>query len=216
MEKKMKNEKLLIKNLKIYEEVLIVVDMVNGFAREGMLASPLVDAIVENVVDYVEDARKENRLVIFIKDTHDKDSIEFRRFGNQPHCLRGTSEANLVDELIPYEEEAISFEKNSTSFMFGQNPNFKSKYGFMEMLDGLENLKKVQVCGCCTDICDTNGVLPMMNYFDQNNRRVEVELLEDAMATFDAPWHNSEQYENAAYLLMEQQGAQRVKKLGGE
>lgn len=214
MEKKIENEKLLIKNLKIYEEVLIVVDMVNGFAREGMLASPLVDAIVPNVVEYVEEAKKENRLVIFIKDTHDKDSVEFRRFGDEPHCLRGTREAQLVDELVPYEEEAISFEKNSTSFMFGKNPNFK--YGFIEMLDGLENLKKVQVCGCCTDICDTNGVLPMMNYFDENNRRVDVELLEDAMATFDAPWHNSEQYENAAYLLMEQQGAKRVKKLGGE
>lgn len=214
MEKKIENEKLLIKNLKVYEEVLIVVDMVNGFAREGMLASPLVDAIVPNVVEYVEEAKKENRLIIFIKDTHDKDSVEFRRFGDEPHCLRGTREAQLVDELVPYEEEAISFEKNSTSFMFGKNPNFK--YGFIEMLDGLENLKKVQVCGCCTDICDTNGVLPMMNYFDENNRRVDVELLEDAMATFDAPWHNSEQYENAAYLLMEQQGAKRVKKLGGE
>ena len=214
MEKKIENEKLLIKNLKIYEEVLIVVDMVNGFAREGMLASPLVDAIVPNVVEYVEEAKKENRLIIFIKDTHDKDSVEFRRFGDEPHCLRGTREAQLVDELVPYEEETISFEKNSTSFMFGKNPNFK--YGFIEMLDGLENLKKVQVCGCCTDICDTNGVLPMMNYFDENNRRVDVELLVDAMATFDAPWHNSEQYENAAYLLMEQQGAKRVKKLGGE
>jgi len=164
--------------------------------------------------DVYEEAKKENRLIIFIKDTHDKDSVEFRRFGDEPHCLRGTREAQLVDELVPYAEETISFEKNSTSFMFGKNPNFK--YGFIEMLDGLENLKKVQVCGCCTDICDTNGVLPMMNYFDENNRRVDVELLEDAMATFDAPWHNSEQYENAAYLLMEQQGAKRVKKLGGE
>lgn len=216
MEKKMENEKLLIKNLKIYEEVLIVVDMVNGFAREGMLASPLVDVIVENVVDYVEDARKENRLVIFIKDTHDRDSVEFRRFQDQPHCLRGTSEANLVDELVPYEEEAISFEKNSTSFMFGKNPNFKTKYAFMEMLDGLENLKKVQVCGCCTDICVTNGILPMMNYFDQNNRRVEVELLEDAIETYDEPWHNRDLYHDAAYLLLEQQGAKKVKKLGGE
>ena len=107
MEKKIENEKLLIKNLKIYEEVLIVVDMVNGFAREGMLASPLVDAIVPNVVEYVEEAKKENRLIIFIKDTHDKDSVEFRRFGDEPHCLRGTREAQLVDELVPYEEETI-------------------------------------------------------------------------------------------------------------
>ena len=98
--------------------------------------------------------------------------------------------------------------------MFGKNPNFK--YGFMEMLDGLENLKKVQICGCCTDICDINGVLPMMNYFDENNRNIEVELLEDAIETYDAPWHNRDLYTDAAYLLLEQQGAKRVKKLGGE
>ena len=36
------------------------------------------------------------------------------------------------------------------------------------------------------------------------------------MATYDAPWHNAEEYEKAAYLLMEQQGAKKVKKLGGE
>lgn len=216
MEKKLENEKLLIKNLKVYEEVLIVVDMVNGFAREGMLASPLVDAIVKNVVSYLEEAKDKNRLIIFIKDTHDKDSVEFRRFGDLPHCLRGTKEAELVDELVPYEEDAISFEKNSTSFMFGKNPNFPSKYGFMEMLDGLENLKKVMVCGCCTDICNTNGVLPMMNYFDENNRKVEVELLEDAIETYDAPWHNRDLYSDAAYLLLEQQGAKKVKRLGGE
>lgn len=210
----MEKEKLLIKNLAFYEEALIVVDMVNGFTRDGTLASPLVEGIISNVVQYVEKAKRENRLVIFIKDTHEKDSVEHDRFGKNLHCIRGTRGANLVDELLPYEEEAISFEKNSTSFMFGKNPNFK--YGFIEMLDDLESLKRVEICGCCTDICISNGTLPMMNYFDENNRRVEVDLLEDAIETFDAPWHNRNQYTEAAYLLMEQQGANRVKKLGGK
>ena len=211
-----KKEKLLIQNLEVYEEMLIVVDMVNGFARgDGMLVSPLVEAIIPNVVSYVEETKtNEKCLCVIIKDTHDKDAVEFKRFGNEPHCLRGTEEAELVDELIPYEENAIVFEKNSTSFMFAKNPNFK--YGFVEMLDGLKSLRKVKVCGCCTDICDINGVLPMMNYFDENNRGMEVELLEDAMATYDAPWHNREEYEKAAYLLLEQQGAKKVKKLGEE
>lgn len=209
-----KNEKILIHNLSVYEEALIVVDMVNGFAREGVLASPLVEGIIPNVVSYVEEAKRNGQLLIFIKDTHDKDSVEFKRFGDQPHCLRGTKEAELVDELHEFEEEGISFEKNSTSFMFSKNPNFP--YGFIEMIDRLENLKKVRVCGCCTDICVVNGTLPMMNYFDQNNRSVEVELLEDAISTYDAPWHEKGQYIDAAYLLMEQQGAKKVKKLGGE
>lgn len=213
MEKKEK-EKLLIKNLSVYEEAFIVVDMVNGFAREGVLASPLVEEIIPNVVSYVEQAKRDGNLLIFIKDTHDKDAVEFKRFGDQPHCLRGTEEAELVDELRTFEEDGLSFEKNSTSFMFSKNPNFK--YGFMEMLDQLTHLKKVKICGCCTDICVINGTLPMMDYFDENNRDIEVELLEDAIATYDAPCHNSEVYEKAAYLLMEQQGAKKVKKLGGE
>lgn len=213
MEKKEK-EKLLINNLSVYEEAFIIVDMVNGFAREGVLASPLVEKIIPNVVSYVEQAKRDGSLLIFIKDTHDQDAVEFQRFGGEPHCLRGTQEAELVDELRAFEEDGISFEKNSTSFMFSKNPNFK--YGFMEMLDQLTHLKKVKICGCCTDICDINGTLPMMNYFDENNRGMEVELLEDAMATYDAPWHNAEEYEKAAYLLMEQQGAKKVKKLGGE
>ncbi|MDE5586985.1 MAG: cysteine hydrolase, partial [Bacilli bacterium] len=196
--------------------LLIIVDTLNGFARgNGMLVSPLVEAIIPNVVFYVEEAGKNKKcLRIFVNDAHDKDSVEFKRFGGKPHCLRGTVEAQLVDELIPYEEDAIVFEKNSTSFMFAKNPNFK--YGFMEMLDKLINLKRVKVCGCCTDICDTNGVLPMMNYFDEDNRDIEVELLEDAIATYDAPWHDKDKYTEAAYLLLEQQGAKRVKKLGGK
>ncbi len=209
-----KKEKTFINHLSVYEEALIIVDMVNGFAREGVLASPLVEKIIPNVVSYVEEAKKEGQLLVFIKDTHDKDSVEFKRFGDNPHCLRGTREAELVDELQEFEEEGISFEKNSTSFMFSKNPNFQ--YGFIEMLDRLENLKKVKVCGCCTDICVVNGTLPMMNYFDQNNRGVEVELLEDAISTYDATWHEKNQYTDAAYLLLEQQGAKKVKKLGGE
>lgn len=194
-----------MKNLKVYEEVLIVVDMVNGFARgEGVLVSPLVEKIIPEVVEEVEKALENGKLVIFIKDTHEENDIEFKRFGWTKHCLRGTYEAELVEELVPLEEKGISFEKNCTSFMYAE--------GFVDTLDKLENIKTIDICGCCTDICDTNGVLPMMNYFDHKNRDIEVRLLADAMATFDAPNHNAEKYSEAAYLLMEQQGAKVLRK----
>lgn len=195
-----------MKNLKVYEEVLIVVDMVNGFARgEGMLVSPLVEKIIPEVVEEVEKALQNGKLVIFIKDTHGENDVEFKRFGNKPHCLRGTYEAELVEELVPLEKEGISFEKNCTSFMYAD--------GFVDTLEKLENVKTIDICGCCTDICDINGIIPMMNYFDHKNRDVEVRLLVDAMATYDAPWHNAEEYESAAYLLMKQQGAKVLRKV---
>ena len=43
-----KKEKTFINHLSVYEEALIIVDMVNGFAREGVLASPLVEKIITN------------------------------------------------------------------------------------------------------------------------------------------------------------------------
>lgn len=199
-----------IKNLEVVEEMLIVVDMVNGFCREGVLASPIVEGIIPTVEKSVDDALKKGNLVVFIKDTHDENAVEFKRFGGTKHCLKGTSESSLVDELIPYEDKGISFEKNSTCYMFSKNED----YNFIEFLEKLNNLKKVKVCGCCTDICVTNGVLAMMNYFDEVNKNVEVDLLIDAIATYDAPIHSAEIYEQASYLLLEQQGVKKVKKFG--
>ena len=54
----------------------------------------------------------------------------------------------------------------------------------------------------------------MMNYFDQKNKRVGVTLYQDAIDTFEIPGvHDRQHYEDAAYLLLKQQGA-KVKKLG--
>ena len=47
--------------------------------------------------------------MLFIKDAHTKDSKEFDSF--PPHCIKGTEEAELVDELKPYEQVAMSIEK---------------------------------------------------------------------------------------------------------
>ena len=105
----------------------------------------------------------------------------------------------IIDELKPYQEEAIIFEKNSTSFMFAK--------GFISMLEELKNLKKVDVVGCCTDICVVNGVIPMINYFDENDRNIVVNVYKDAVETYDAPFHNRKEYTEAALLLMAQQGA---------
>lgn len=108
-----------IKNLKIYEKCLIVVDMVNGFVREGVLHDERISLVIPNQIELIKMYNSEGQLVVFIKDTHEEDAVEFKRFGNTKHCVRGTCEVDLVSELIPYEnkENTISIEKNSTSFM---------------------------------------------------------------------------------------------------
>lgn len=202
-----------VKNLKMYKKVLIVVDMVNGFVREGALADKHIEGTIDNQVALIKKYQEEGNLVIFIKDTHTLDSVEHDRFGGAVHCIEETEEAELVDELKPFEgqKNTITLEKNSTSYIWAENKN--DGYNFVDVLNSIENVEEIEVVGCCTDICITNGVLPMMNYFDQKNRRVNVTLYKDAIDTFEIPGiHNRKEYEDAAYLLLQQQGA-KVKTL---
>lgn len=193
-----------MKNLKCYEGMLIVVDMINGFVKYGDLYDKKIGEVVPRQIELIKNAKANNDLVVFIRDVHTKNSVEHKRFGEIRHCIKGSGEEELIDELKPYQEGAIIFEKNSTSFMFAK--------GFITMLEQMEKLKKVDVVGCCTDICIVNGVIPMMNYFDQNNRDIEVNVHEDAVETFDTPIHNGEEYTDAAILLMAQQGVKIKRK----
>ena len=86
-----------MKNLKIYRKALIVVDMVNGFVREGVLHDDNISRVIPRQIELIEEYNKENELIIFIKDTHEINSTEFKRFGGTIHCLKGTTEAELVD-----------------------------------------------------------------------------------------------------------------------
>lgn len=193
-----------VKNLKVYKGMLIVVDMVNGFVREGVLHDEKIADVIPRQIELIKEAKARGDLIVFIKDTHDEDAVEFKRFGGNKHCVRGTSEANLVDELLPFEndEDTISIEKNSTSYM--EAPVFR------ELIAGLTNLERVDVVGCCTDICDFNGTMGLANYLDQNNRNVDLRVHTDAVATYAQEARQN--YVEAANLLMEQQGIQLVKK----
>ena len=193
-----------IKNLEVYKKCLIVVDMVNGFVREGVLHDNNISVIIPRQIELIEKNQEDKELTIFVKDTHEEDAVEFKRFGGTKHCVRGTTEAELVDELKEFEnyDNTISIEKNSTSYM--EAPKFR------ELIKELINIKEIDIVGCCTDICDFNGTMALANYFDQWNRYVEIRVHQDAVATYceDA----RQNYVDAAYLLMEQQGIQLVKK----
>jgi nicotinamidase-related amidase len=80
-------------------ELLVVVDMQNGFLREGNLASDRCLAVLPAVRREVGDAIAAGRRVLFTADTHEIDDAEFAVFPE--HCVRGTREADLVDELLP-------------------------------------------------------------------------------------------------------------------
>ncbi len=193
-----------IKNLKMYQGMLIIVDMVNGFVKKGALADTEIAKKVPRQIELIKEAKTRGDLIVFIKDTHEEDSTEHRRFGGVKHCVRGSGEELVINELKEFEnnEDTISIEKNSTSYM--EAPDFR------ELIGNTPNIARVDVAGCCTDICVINGTIGLANYFDQWNRAVEIKMHEDAIATFAE--EARENYVAAAKLLIEQQGIQLVKK----
>lgn len=192
----------MIKNLKLYERVLIVVDMVNGFVYNGPLHDIECSKIIPRQKEIIDDYLDNGDLVVFIKDTHTKDSTEFSRM--PIHCLENTDESELVPELREYvgRDNVITINKNSTSF--NEAPEFR------ELITNLVNLKRVDEIGVCTDICDFNGIMGLANRLNQENRDVSIYVHEDAVATFNET--ERREYVEAAKLQMKQQGINIIRK----
>ncbi len=179
------------------EELLVVIDMVNGFVKEGLLAAPSIQRIIPRIQNLLEQNEKNKKaLNVIVRDTHTKDSIEFKTFGE--HCLDGTSETLLVDELKPYAKKAVDFTKNSTNFMLAS--------GVIPFLNKCYKLKRISFVGCLSEVCVKNAAITARNYFDETNRDVLVGVYADAIDTYDAPGHNCDEVTERALADMEANG----------
>lgn len=179
-----------------YKKLLVVVDMVNGFIKEGKMSDRDINHITPKIKSLVEKFLSEDEAVAFIKDTHTKDSIEFRKYPE--HCIDGTSECELISELSSYEKDSLVYRKNSTSTIFASN--------FMRDIERMKSLEEVVITGCCTDICVINLAIPLVNYFDEHDRDVKVRVPQNAVETFNSETHNREEYNKVALRLMKNQG----------
>ena len=193
-----------VKNLEVYEGMILIVDMVNAFLKGGALHDKAIAKIIPRQIELIKEAKAKGYLRVFVREAHDENATEFERFGNIPHAVRGTWESEIVDELLPFvdDEDTIVIEKNSTSFM--EAPEFR------KLAHEAKNIKIVEEVGCCTDICDFNGIMGYANFSDQHNRGIKFLVHTDAVATYAE--ETRQKYVDAAYLLMEQQGIQLVKK----
>lgn len=193
----------IMKDLKQIKDLLIVVDMINGFVTTGILH----DSHIQNIVPRIEDLVKkyvasDTSEVAFVRDAHSEISLELTKFPK--HCLTGDYESELIDELKPYEALGRTYLKNSRSFMFAPN--------FINDLRQMRRLRQIIVTGCCTDLCVLDGVLPLVNYFDENNQKVEVIVDRNMVDTYDNPNHERNEFNGMALKLMLQEG---VKIIGG-
>ncbi|MFQ6110524.1 MAG: cysteine hydrolase family protein [Nitrospinota bacterium] len=151
-------------------EVVIVVDMLKGFLEEGhpLFCGQEARKVIPPVVELLKGRPAEE--IIYICDNHAPDDKEFKMW--PPHCVRGTEQAELVEELKGIPGRLIP--KTRYSGFFGT-----------ELERVLEELRpeKVIVVGVCTDICVMHTVA------DLRNRDYKVEVPRNCVASFDEEAH---------------------------
>jgi nicotinamidase-related amidase len=120
--------------------VVIVVDMLNGFLNEGKLANPGARRIIPNIVDLLERKKEQGWEMIFVCDNHKKDDLEFRMFPE--HCVEGTDETDIVEELLYFRNVYVPKTRYSAFFKTD-----------LESILAHRRPEKVVIVGIYADIC---------------------------------------------------------------
>lgn len=167
--------------------ILIVVDTQEGFTRKGNLASDTCTAAIPRIRRIVQEEIAAGAPVIFTKDSHVENDAEFKMF--PPHCIVGTEEHELVEELREFEPGAAAVVQKRRYSAFFDTEMEK----VLEQLDPDE----IHVAGLCTDIC----VLHTTS--DLRNRDYDVVVRREGVETFNAEGHDNREVNRWALSHME-------------
>lgn len=162
------------KDLDSKKTALAVIDVVNGFVRDGSMQSSRIEDIVSPVINLIDIFTEAKMPVLAFADCHCKQSTELNHFPE--HCLENTPEAELIDEIKSRGNYQL-IKKNSVNGFFAPD--------FQKFLEENSEIDTFVVCGDCTDICIMNFCLTLRAYFDQNNRKIKIIVPIDAVETYD-------------------------------
>lgn len=191
LETQLTNEMLEISSVE--NPLLVVVDMINGFVNEGALADKAVNDIIPCIVSILDKSIPS----VFAVDEHDENAIEFKSF--PVHCLKGSKESEIVDELKPYANDIVY--KNSTNMAHA-----------MDMNEFVNKADTFIITGCCTDICVMQFALTLRTYLNQHDLKKEVFIVCDGVETYHADGvHDAKEYNRMALQMMAQSGIKLVK-----
>jgi nicotinamidase-related amidase len=165
------------------KSALFIIDINNGFVKEGILSSPRVKDIVPNIIGSIKCFTQIGAPIIAFTDCHAKDSVEFNYFPE--HCLENNIESQLVDELKVYESNMTIVKKSSTNAFLEE----ETQKIISELL--INDYENWIIIGCITDVCVKQFALTLRAYFNKINKRVNVIVPIDSIETYDAPNHNA-------------------------
>lgn len=186
------------------KSVLFIVDMNNGFAKKGLLSSKRVEDLIPNIVRNIELFNEFNNPIIAFTDSHKKESLEFKSY--PVHCLEGSYESELIDEIKEF-EQIVVIEKSSTN-AFLEEETKKYIDGFIS--DGFKNFI---ICGCITEICVKQFAETLRAYLNVINKDVNVVVPMDLVDTYDSKEHCAEVVNMFSFYEMNSCGIEIVENI---
>lgn len=141
--------------------VLIVVDMQKDFI-DGALGTKEAVAIVPNVKKKIEEYRANGDMVIFTKDTHQKDYLTTSEGKKLPveHCIEGTEGWEIDRNLEVGDSKVVC------------KPNF-GWLGWKDLGVDFAGMD-IEIIGLCTDICVVSNAMILKTQYP------DVEITVDA------------------------------------
>lgn len=123
---------------------LLVIDMMNDFIKEeGKMWLPGGGAIIQNIKAIIDYFKEHKMLVIYIKDYHRKNRYDIELAKRADHCIEGSWGAQVIDELLPDENDLVVFKRRYSGF-------FQTD---LDLLLRENKIKTVVAVGVVTNIC---------------------------------------------------------------
>lgn len=182
--------------------VLVMVDLINGFTRTGALRSPRVEALIPAVVDLIIACNQAGILRLAFADHHHESSPEFMSY--PVHCLSGTDEAEVVDEIKTIGGYQL-FPKNSTNGFLETE--------FQRWLQENPSIDSFIVIGDCTDICIQQFAITLKTWFNCKDQKARVIVPVNLVDTYDLGPHQADLMNVMALFNMLGNGIEVVKQI---
>ncbi|KGM97234.1 isochorismatase [Clostridium novyi A str. 4552] len=167
--------------LKKENTALVIVDMINGFAKKGNLMSSRINDIIPSVLKTTKICHERGFKILAFNDEHSLNSIEFKEY--PVHCLKDTWESELIDELKEFKDIKIIGKNSTNGFMEEE---------FKNWMNLNNNINNFIVVGDCTDLCIMQFVITLKSYFNKKNEESHIFIPLDSVETFDSTEHNGE------------------------
>jgi nicotinamidase-related amidase len=191
-----------LRSLQSENTAMVIIDMVNGFTKEGSLKSSRIEEIIPEVARLSRACDSCNIKKLAFSDCHIDESPEFTSYPK--HCMQGSFEAEIVEEIKEVGGYTL-LEKNSTNGFLEEK--------FQVWLKENKNIDTFIIAGDCTDICIEQFSITLKTWFNMQNMKSRVIVPLNTVETYDLGLHYGDMMNVFAIFKMLDNGIEVITRL---